>query len=264
MDKTSVRVALVTGASSGIGLAIAKRLSSEGWKVYGIARRAFFCEDFECLRADVNDLDGIRSVFEEVLSREGRIDAVINNAGFGIAGAVELASPESIRKIFETNLISLAAISSLAVGYLKPTKGRIVNIGSVAGELPIPFQACYSSTKAGVLSFTLALDNEVRRFGVRAIVVQPGDTHTGFTEARVIEGGEGDYSGTVGRSVRRMEHDEQNGRDPDTVARVVSKALKRKDPPLKITVGASYRFLIGLGKLLPLKFVNFVLRKLYA
>ena len=148
--------------------------------------------------------------------------------------------------------------------YLKETKGNLINIGSVAGALPIPFQSCYSATKAGVLNFSLALDGEVRRFGVKVTVIQPGDTKTGFTAARVVEGGEADYGGRIGRSIRRMEHDEQNGKSPETVAKAAEKTLKRRKPPLKITVGGQYKLFIGLAKLLPVRFVNYILRKLYA
>lgn len=258
------KVVVVTGASSGIGLATARRLANKGYKVYGLARRPFSDELFECLQADVNDLPSVETVLQSVYEREGHIDAVVNNAGMGIAGAVEFAEPKSIQRIFDTNLTSLVKISSVAVKYLKETKGNLVNIGSVAGELPIPFQSCYSATKAGVLNFSLALDGELRRFGVKVTVVQPGDTKTGFTAARVIEGGEEGYGGKIGRSIRRMEHDEQNGKSPDTVAKAVERALKKRRPPLKITVGGQYKFFVGLKKLLPTRFVNFILRKLYA
>ncbi len=258
------KVAIITGASSGIGLSTARRLSARGYRVYGIARRPFHDDAFECLQADVNDPETVKSVFETVFAREGRIDAVINNAGMGIAGAVECASDEMIRRIFDTNLVSLVQISSLAVPYLRKTRGNLVNIGSVAGVLPIPFQACYSATKAGVLNFSLALDGEVRSFGVKVTTVLPGDTKTGFTAARVVEGGEADYGGRIGKSIRRMEKDEQNGKSPLTVAKTVEKVLRKKHPPLKVTVGGQYKLFVGLGKLLPTRFVNFVLRKMYA
>lgn len=258
------KVVVVTGASSGIGLATARRLANKDYRVYGLARRPFSDGLFECMQADVTDLASIEEVLKTIYEREKHIDAVVNNAGMGIAGAVEYAEPESIRRIFDTNLTALVTISSVSMKYLKETKGNLINIGSVAGELPIPFQSCYSATKAGVLNFSLALDGEVRRFGVKVTVVQPGDTKTGFTAARVVEGGEADYGGKIGRSIRRMEHDEQNGKSPDTVAKAVEKALKKRRPPLKITVGGQYKLFVGLKKLLPARFVNFILRKLYA
>lgn len=258
------KVIIVTGASSGIGLATAHRLARQGNKVYGIARRKFSDETFECLCADVNDLVTIENILKTVREKEGRIDAIVNNAGFGIAGAVEYATPDKIQAIFDTNLTALVKISSVAIKYLKETKGNLINIGSVAGILPIPFQACYSATKAAVLNFSLALDGEVRRFGVKVTTILPGDTKTGFTAARIVEGGEADYGGRIGKSVRRMEKDEQNGKNPDTVARAVQRAIKKRRPPLKITVGGQYKFFVWLAKLLPTRLVNFILRKMYA
>ncbi len=261
---TMAKVVVVTGASSGIGLATATRLARSGHRVYGLARRPFESDLFQCFQADVTDLSAVEGVLQTVCEREGRIDAVVNNAGMGIAGAVEYATPENIQRIFDINLTALVKISSVAVKYLKKTKGNLVNIGSVAGALPIPFQACYSATKAGVANFSLALDGEVRRFGVKVTCIQPGDTKTGFTAARVVEGGEADYGGRIGKSVKRMEHDEQNGKSPDSVAKAVARTLKKRRPPLKITVGGQYKFFVGLQKLLPTRFVNFILRKLYA
>ena len=257
------KVVIITGASSGIGLATAKRLAAKGYKVYGLALNEYSDEAFECFRADVNDTAAIESIFQTVKQREGRIDTVINNAGFGIAGAVEYASLEMIQKIFDTNLTAVVKISSIAIKYLKETKGNLINISSVAGVLPIPFQACYSATKAAVLNFSLALDSEVRRFGVKVTAILPGDTKTGFTEARVIEGEEADYGGHVEKSVKRMEKDEQNGKSPDSVARVIERVLKKRCPPLKITVGAEYKLFVLLGKLLPTRLVNYILRKMY-
>ena len=257
------KVVIITGASSGIGLATAHRLAKKGYKVYGLALNEFSDGLFECYQADVNDLAAVNQIFKTVKQREGRIDAVINNAGFGIAGAVEYSKPERIQSIFDTNLTALVKISSIAITYLKETKGNLINISSVAGVLPIPFQACYSATKAAVLNFSLALDGEVRRFGVKVTAVLPGDTKTGFTTARVIEDGEDDYGGHIGKSIRRMEKDEQNGKSPDTVARVIEKTLKKRRPPLKVTVGAQYKLFVFLSKVLPTRLINFILRKMY-
>lgn len=257
------KVVVITGASSGIGLATARRLAGKGYKVYGIALNEYSDATFECFRADVNDLDAITNVLETVKQREGKIDAVINNAGFGIAGALEHASPEMIQKIFDTNLTALVKISGVAIKYLKETQGNLINISSVAGVLPIPFQSCYSATKAAVLNFSLALDGEVRRFGVKVTAVLPGDTKTGFTAARVIEGGEADYQGHVEKSIQRMEKDEQNGKSPDTVARVIERILAKRCPPLKVTVGAQYKLFVFLSRLLPTRLINYILRKMY-
>ena len=259
MDK----VVVITGASSGIGFATANRLIRAGCKVYGISKDDFKCDDFQNYQMDVNNTEGIKKIFEEIFEKEGRIDVVINNAGFGIAGAIEYATPERIQALFDTNLTAVVKISSIAVGYLKKSKGNLINTSSVAGVAPIPFQACYSASKAGVLNFSFALDGEVRRFGVKVTAILPGDTKTGFTCARITEGGDGDYGKAVSSSIKRMEKDEQSGKSPDSVARIVEKVLKRKKTPLKVTVGGSYKLLVSLAKLMPIRFVNFVVRKIY-
>ena len=257
------KVVVITGASSGIGLATAKRLSKAGCKVYGISLDEFSCKEFKNFQANVNDTEKIECILEEVFKKEGRIEVVINNAGFGIAGAMEYASKEKIQALFDTNLTSVVKISSLAIKYLTKSKGNLINTSSVAGITPIPFQACYSASKAGVLNFSLALDGEVRRFGVKVSAVLPGDTKTGFTNARVIEGGDGDYKSAVSKSIKKMAKDEQSGKSPDTVAKAIEKILKKKNPPLKVTVGASYKTLVFLAKIMPTRFVNFILRKMY-
>ena len=257
------KVAIITGASSGIGLATAKLLIENNYIVYGIARSKYSGNDFECFQADVNDSALIKEIFEKVFAKHQRIDVVINNAGMGIAGAVEHASIQRIEQIFNTNLTSLVKIASLSIDYLKKSQGNLINLSSVAGILPIPFQACYSATKAGVYNFSLALDGELRRFNVKVTAILPGDTKTGFTRNRITEGGKGDYKGSIEKSIKRMEKDEQSGKGPEVVANAILKCLKKKKPPLKYTVGLNYKFFVWLEKVLPVRLVNFILRKMY-
>mgnify|MGYP002521031167 CR=1 FL=1 len=258
------KVVIITGASSGIGLCTAKMLTLKGYKVYGIARDDFHTEEFSCYQSDVNDSKRIREIFEEVSGLEGRIDVVINNAGFGIAGAMEHTTEDKIDAIFKTNLTAVVKISALAVKYLRKTKGRIINISSVAGIMPIAFQSCYSATKAGVLNYSRALDGEVRRFGIRVTAVLPGDLKTGFTAARLIDNEEEGYEGHVAKSIKRMERDEQTGKGPEVVAKAITKLLKKKNPPTKYVVGGTYKFLVFLNRLLPTRLVDAILRKMYA
>ena len=134
------KVVIITGASSGIGLATANMLSLKGYKVYGIARGRIETDKFESFQMDVNNTEGMSEIFKKVYEKEGRIDVVINNAGFGIAGAIEYASAEKIQALFDTNLTAVVKISSIAIKYLKETKGNLINISSVAGVTPIPFR----------------------------------------------------------------------------------------------------------------------------
>lgn len=258
------KVAIITGASHGIGLATAKLLVEEGWKVFNISRSDCKLDNVLSFKADVNDNDMIPKIFEEIFAKEGRIDAVINNAGFGIAGAIEETKPENVDAIIKTNLSSVIKICSLAVGYLKLSKGKIINISSVAGIIPLSYQACYSASKAAVENFSRALSNELKPFGIKVTAVLPGDTKTDFTKARIIDS-QKDSSNfeRMTRSINKMAKDEQNGKSPKTVAKVVLKILKQKNPPLRKTVGFISKLEIFLTRICSTKFINFIVRKLY-
>ena len=258
------KVAIITGASHGIGLATANTLADAGWKVYNISRSSCQQQKFLSFQADVNDYSKICEVFEEIFKKEGHIDAVVNNAGFGIAGAIEETKPENVDAIINTNLSAVIKICGLAVKYLKQSKGRIVNISSVAGVIPLPYQACYSATKSAVEVFSRALATEVRPFGVKVTSILPGDTKTDFTKARVVDSQNGSNNfERMTKSINKMAKDEQNGKSPDTVARIVLKVLKQKNPPLRKTVGFVSKLEVFLTRICSTKFVNFIVRKLY-
>lgn len=261
MDK----VVIITGAGSGIGLATAKYLQKKGCKIYGTALHERE-SPFPLYVCDVTDTARMKIIFEEIFKKEGRIDAVINNAGYGISGAAEHCEPERVKRFFDVDLCSVINLSAAAIPYLRESGGgNIINIGSVTSLIPIPFQACYSAAKAGVENFSRALACEIKDFNIKVTCVLPGDTATGFTAARIKHGDEdgAHYNGKIEKSVAKMEHDERNGKSPVTVAKAVYKALKKKRPPLRITVGASYKFIIFLTRILPLRLVNFIIAKLY-
>lgn len=255
------KVVLVTGASSGIGLATAQYLLKKGFKVYGVSRRAADF-GFPSYCGDVTDVGRMKEILADIKQKEGKLDAVVNNAGFGISGAVENAAAEDVERIFSVNLTAVVDICAAALPYLRESRGRIVNISSVAAAAAIPFQACYSASKAAVLTFSYALGGEVAPYKVKVSCVLPGDTKTGFTDARV-KGGGGVYAERERRSVEVMERDERGGKPPVTVAKAVYKCLKKRRPPLKVTIGASYKFIVFLVKILPARFAQFVINKIY-
>ena len=260
MDK----VIIITGASSGIGLATAHYLSGNGCKVYGIARNAFKDEKFECLQGDVNNTDRIKEIFAEIFAKEGRIDAVINNAGFGIAGAIEDTKPENVEAIINTNLSAVIKICTIAIGYLKQSKsGRIINISSVGGIAPLGYQACYSASKAGVEIFSRALNEEVNPYNIKVTAVLPGDLNTGFTAARVVDENKDNVNKRMRESVQKMEKSERGGKSPIVVSKVIYKLLKAKRPPLRKSVGFMAKFEVFLMRIFPTRIVNFVVGKLY-
>lgn len=258
------KVAAITGASSGIGRATAKYFSSKGWKVYNLSRRPSGEAGITDIAADVTAEEEIIKAFAQIRFESGRLDLLINNAGFGISGAVEFTELSDARDQFDVNFFGTFNCIKAALPMLKESQGRIICLSSAAAIFAIPFQSFYSATKAAINILVCALANELKSFKVSVCALQLGDVKTGFTAAREKSyAGDDIYGGAIGRSVSVMEKDEQNGMSPETIAAVIYKtANKRKVKPL-YTVGIQYRILAFLNKILPHSFVNFVIRKMY-
>ena len=262
----SDRVAIVTGGTSGIGRATALALKAAGCTVYELSRRAQGVEGLHHIAADVTKEETIRAAVAEIMAREGRIDILVNNAGFGISGAVEFTDTADAEALFDVNFFGMVTMNRVVVPIMREAgRGRIVNLSSVAAPVPIPFQTYYSATKAAVNAYTMALANELRPFGVTVCAVMPGDIHTGFTAAR-RKIGEGDdiYQGRIGRSVARMEHDEETGMDPAKVGGYIAKvALREGNRHPLYAIRFDYKFFVFLTKVLPARFLNWLIYQLY-
>lgn len=265
MKEKKQKVIVITGASSGIGYATALKLTKEGHKVYGISRNDFQCEDFVNFQGDVNDEQRIKEIFCNIEAKEGRIDVLINNAGFGIAGAIADTKKENVERIVNTNLVAVISLCTLIIPHLKKSGGgNIINISSVGGIIPLPFQACYSATKSAVEVFSRALAGEVKEDNIKVTAILPGDTKTGFTQARIVDEKEkSTYNLRMKKSVGKMAKDEQNGKPPQSVARVISKVLRKKHPPLRKSVGGVSKLEVFLTRIVSTKFVNYLVRKIY-
>ena len=253
------KVVIVTGGTSGIGLAAMNALRERGCTVYALSRHG----DIPC---DVSDEQSAKAAVQTVLDQEGRIDILVNCAGFGISGAAELTPLDTAKKQLDVNLFGTANMVNAVIPAMRSQGGgRIVNTGSVAGFVPIPFQTWYSASKAAVQSYTMAMANELRPFNITLTAVLPGDTKTGFTAARQkIDDPENLYGGRIARSVERMEHDEQNGVPAEKVGDLIAKvALKRRVKPLYIP-GFSYNLVNVLMRLLPSGLANRLIGLLYA
>ncbi len=263
MDK---KIAVLTGGTSGIGMQTALALKSAGYTVYELSRRAQGVEGLNHLVADVTDEAAVKKAVDEIVAREGKIDVLVNNAGFGISGAVEFTKTEDAKRLFDTNFFGMVNMNRAVVPVMREAgQGRIVNISSVAGQILIPFQTYYSAAKAATNSYTMALANELRPYGVTVCAVQPGDIKTGFTKAREkTVDGDDVYGGRIGRSVSRMEHDEQTGMDPAVAGKFIANvAMKKKVSPI-YTIGASYSFLTFLTRLMSWKTMNKIIGAIYA
>lgn len=259
-------VAVVTGGSSGIGRATAKSLIKKGCIVYELSRRDDPPYGVNHLTADVTDEAQVKAAIGEILSREGRVDILVNNAGYGISGAAETTDSRESHAQLELNLHGTDNVTRAVLPHMRKQKsGRIVCVSSIAGILPIPFQLWYSVSKAAIAAYVLALQNEIRPYGVTVCAVMPGDIATGFTDARKKDDcSDSDYGGRVSRSVAVMEKDERGGMSPDQAGDYIAKlALKKRSKPLK-AIGFSYKAVAVLTKLLPRRLSNYIVGRIYA
>ena len=259
-------VAIVTGGTSGIGKYAAETLRDRGCRVWVFSRRPASLAGMEHLSVDVTDEAAVQEAVQTVLEKEGRIDILVNCAGFGISGAVEFTDSAEAKRQMDVNFFGMVNVSKAVIPYMREAgKGTIVNISSVAGPVPIPFQTFYSASKAAINAYTLATANELRPYGVKMCAVQPGDIRTGFTDAREKSAaGDEVYGGAVSRSVSRMEKDERGGVSPDKVAKKVLRlAQKKRVSPLH-AVGFVYGLCVLLMRILPSGLANRILGMLYA
>ena len=258
------KVAVISGASKGIGRECAGRFASEGCAVYNLSRTPSGLDGVYDVACDVTDEDAVAAALGKVKEKEGRIDYVLANAGFGISGAVEFTDGDDAHRQFDVNFFGVFNLVKNAIPYLKETRGTVLAVSSAAAVFSIPFQSFYSASKAAVASFMCATANEVKQFGVQAGYVQLGDVKTSFTASRKKDHkGDDVYGGVISRSVEKMEQDEQNGMKPEVVAKKIYRVMTKKKTPLKTTVGATYKFLVFLAKILPLPLQNRVIAKLY-
>ena len=259
------RTAIVTGGSSGIGRAAAKSLKKQGLTVYEFSRRDSQVPGIIHISADVSDEAQVTAAVERVIEAEGKIDILVNCAGFGISGAVEFTELEDAKRQLDVNFFGTVNCTKAVLPYMrKKRNGRIVCVSSVAGAIPIPFQTFYSVSKSAINTYAMALANEVRPFGISVCAVQPGDIASGFTDARNKSvQGDREYGGRISRSVRVMEKDERNGMSPDEAgAYIAGLALKKKVKPL-YAVGAVYKLFCVIMRLLPCRFSNYLLYQIY-
>ncbi len=260
------KVALVTGGSSGIGLAAVKALHEAGVTVYETSRRDIALPGAVHLPGDVTDEAAMARVADAVLQREGQIDILVCCAGFGISGAVEFTQLEAAKRQLDVNFFGVVNAVKAVLPHMRERKsGRIVVVTSVAGAISIPFQTYYSASKAALNAYVAALRNELRPYGVTATAVMPGDIATGFTDAREKSpAGDDTYGGRIARSVSRMEADERGGMSPAVAGAYIRKMALRRSVPPSSSIGVSYKALVMLTRLLPARLVSRVVYMLYA
>ena len=265
-DIMQSKTALVTGASSGIGEATATRLAMAGYKVYGTSRRGALAgrRSFEMLRLDVTSDESVEAAVREVTRLDGRIDLLVNNAGFSVAPAgAEESSIEQARSIFDTNFFGVVRMTRAVVPHMRyQGSGRIINIGSVLGFLPAPYMALYSATKHAIEGYSESLDHELRTRGIRVSVIEPAYTKTQF-DANFLEADSklDEYREVRAALGKQMKDVLAAADEPGVVADVVLKAASAPRPKLRYTAGALARRMRLLRSLAPAGLVDAGIRK---
>jgi NAD(P)-dependent dehydrogenase (short-subunit alcohol dehydrogenase family) len=267
------RVILITGASSGIGKACARYLAERGYRVYGTSRKIAGDDTVEdgsvrMIRMDVNDDRSVSSGIARVLQDAGRLDVVVNNAGFGIAGAIEDTSIEEAKDLFETNLFGLLRVCRTVLPKMREQgAGTIVNISSLAGRIGLPYQGLYSATKFAVEGLTEALRMEVKPFGIKVVLIEPGDFCTGFTANRVHTAASKEdsaYRERFQRTFKVAESDEGRGSSPEKIARLLHQILQNPSPKVRYSTGEALQRAAAVIKgILPSKLFEWGLMKYY-
>ncbi|MDP4153053.1 MAG: SDR family oxidoreductase [Bacillota bacterium] len=266
------KTVFVTGGSSGIGAACAKMFAEKGFTVYAGARSAGrSVQKFESggeirpVVIDVCDEGSVKTAVDAIIKETKNIGIVVHCAGMGIAGSAEDTPDDAAHRQMEVNYFGVMRVNRQILPYMRKQKnGLVICIGSVAGIFPIPFQSHYSSSKFAIEAYAKSLRMELSGFGVKVSVIEPGDTHTGFTDARRYELPEGSpYNDICKSAVAKMETDERKGRSPDSVAKVALGIAERINPPVFRVVGFDYKLLVFLRRLLPEGLILFMLRKMY-
>ncbi len=260
MKKTVV----ITGGSSGIGLACAKKFAEQGFDVYELSRHGKSDGEISHKDCDVTDESAVFDAFQAISAESGQIDIVISNAGFGISGAVEFTALDEAKTQFDVNFFGALNTARAAIPHLRKSRGRLIFISSAAAIFPIPFQSFYAASKTAVNSLSGALRNELKPFGISVCALMPGDVKTGFTNARRHNERGGElYGRKMHDAISSMEKDEINGMTPEFIAKkVYHYATKRRVAP-QYTLGGKYKLFSALLRILPTSAVNCIIGKMY-
>jgi NAD(P)-dependent dehydrogenase (short-subunit alcohol dehydrogenase family) len=266
MARTQGKIALVTGASSGIGEATAQRLALAGYKVYGTSRRGSNAgaRSYEMLTLDVTSDASVAAVVNEVIRLEGRIDLLVNNAGFSTSPAgAEESSTEQAQSIFDTNFFGTVRMTRAVIPHMRRQgTGRIVNVSSVLGFLPAPYMALYAASKHAVEGYSESLDHELRTRGIRVSLIEPSYTKTQF-EANTLQADSQleEYRDDRSAVARQVAKELEQGDSPSVVAEAVLTAAMAPRPKVRYTAGGSAKLLGRLRRFAPSHLVDAGIRK---
>jgi len=279
MEINRQRVVLITGASSGIGKACAEHLHQRGYRVYGTSRSASKFPDepatvtdqsgtFHMISMDVTSDESVEQGIQWILNQERQIDIVVNNAGYGLAGAVEDTELEEAKAQLETNFFGVVRVCRAVLpGMRQQNGGYIINISSIGGLVGIPFQGFYSASKFALEGLTESLRIEVQPYGIKVVLIEPGDFNTDLTinrrKAKAAELGSV-YQSKFTKALGVMEADEMHGPSPERIGFLLERIITTKSPRLRYITGpASEKLTKELKKFLPPDIFEWLLMKYY-
>ena len=257
------RTAVIVGASSGIGKEAALKLSARGWRVFNLSRTPLASERVRTITADAAREGELRRAIADIGAECEAIDLLVYSAGFSMAAPLEYAAAGDYRYLFEVNYFGAVEALRAALPFLKKRGGRVILIGSMGGELPVPFDGFYSSSKAALCMLAREADMELRPAGVRVSVLLPGGTSTDFTYRRRVYGSEESrgYSASVKRATAALATMEQGGMRPSLVADEILRLAEKRDPAPVSVVGGKNVLLRISGRVLPERVTDFLVRR---
>ncbi len=265
MNTKNPGVALVTGASSGIGRVTAKALADAGYRVFGTSRRATSerLEGVTMLSCDVTDDGSVAKLIGEVVAQAGRIDLLVNNAGIGLLGGAEESSIEQAKALFDVNVFGVLRVTNAVLPVMRRQKqGRIVNLSSLLGLIPAPYSALYAATKHAIEGYSESLDHELRSLGIRVVLVEPAYTRTAFEENQIRPDRPLDaYDAARDGMNTIMRTAIEAGDAPDVVARTILEAATASAPKRRYAAGKMARQVSLLRRFVPASAFDKSLRK---
>ena len=263
----SQKIVLLTGASGGLGTAIASHLDKNKYKIYGTSRKKIESDLFIPVQMDLTDKDSIREAIHYIINKEKKIDILINNAGIGITGSIEETPIEAVRKVFETNLFGMMTLIQEVLPHMREQKsGTIINVSSIAGYTGLPFRGIYGATKSAVMRMTEALSAETKSLGIKVVDVAPGDFKTKIAEGRIYTElkENSPYYPDYKQNLKMIDEEVDAGLEPDVLGKKIQKIIENPSPKLRYNIGIIMQKLTPfLVTCLPGRFFEKLIRKHY-
>lgn len=261
------RIILITGETRGFGFETAKLFIKNGDIICGFSRNEFNYEGIYHQIGDITNKEDCKKCVENIIQKYGKIDILVNNAGFGIFGPVEETSIDDARKQLDVTFFGAYIMTKQVLKVMREqNNGRIINVSSIGGVIPLPFQAFYSSSKCAMDMLFDALRAEVYPYHIQITSVKPGDSKTGFTSNRYHPNlnDSSPYKKAAQKCLENITKDEQTGFPPIKVAKKIYKISQKKKAPYSVSVGTKDKFLAFIYKILPKRLRNYLLYKIYA